>query len=45
MTEEERRELCSQNYAAQMESLGYDASGELLLANRHLISVRAVVQI
>jgi hypothetical protein len=35
MTEEERRELCSQNYAAQMESLGYDASGELLRVNRH----------
>ena len=25
--EEERRELCRRNYAAQMESLGYDADG------------------
>lgn len=30
MTEEERRELCSKNYAALMESMGYDAFGNPL---------------
>ena len=30
MTEEERREMTRSNYAAQMEMLGYDASGNPL---------------
>lgn len=30
MTEEERREMMRSNYAAQMEMLGYDASGNPL---------------
>lgn len=30
MTEEERREMTRSNYAAQMEMLGYDASGSPL---------------
>ena len=30
MTEEERREMMRSNYAAQMEMLGYDASGNSL---------------
>ena len=39
MTEEERRELCSQNYAAQLESFGYHADGAPMNAARRAIGV------